>query len=217
MRTDTQLHKDVIDELSWQPSIRESEIGVSVKDGVVTLSGFVESYAQKKAAERAAEAVSGIRALAEELQVKVPGSLARTDTEIAHQIVSALNWDVEVPKNRVKARVENGWVTLEGDVEWDFQRAAALRAVRFLAGVKGVINLIALTVYASPTDVSQRIKGALRRSAEKSAQLVKVETHEGTVTLRGRVQSWAQREEVERAVWAAPGVKQVDDHIAVVI
>ena len=148
--------------------------------------------------------------------MKVPGSLARSDTEIAHQIVSALNWDVQVPKDRVKARVENGWVTLEGGVEWDFQRRRLFAPSAF-AGVKGVINLIALTVYASPNDVSQRIKGALRRSAEKSAQLVKVETHEGTVTLRGKVQSWAQREEVERAVWAAPGVKQVDDHIAVVI
>ena len=214
-KTDKELHRDVVEELTWQPSIRESEIGVSVKDGVATLSGFVESYAQKRAAERAAEGVRGIRAVAEELKVKLPGSFVRSDTDIAHQVANALTWDVQVPENNVKVRVENGWITLEGEVEWQFQRAAAFRVVRNLAGVKGVDNLVTLRAHASAVDVTQRITAALRRGAEKSAHAVRVEALNGTVTLRGEVQSWGQRREMEWAAWAAAGVNHVDDRTTV--
>ncbi|CAN5754091.1 BON domain-containing protein [soil metagenome] len=214
-KTDKELHRDVVEELSWQPSITDSEIGVSVKDGVATLSGFVQNYAQKRAAERAVEAVAGVRAVAEELKVKLPGALARSDTEIAHQAANALTWDVEVPMDVVKVRVENGWLTLEGQVDWQYQRASASRAVGNLAGVRGVSNAVTLRAHASASDVSQRIEAALGRSADHSAHAVHVETRDGTVTLRGEVQSWAQRRDVEWAAWAAAGVNNVDDRTTV--
>lgn len=216
-KTDKELHRDVVEELTWQPSIREAEIGVSVKDGVATLSGFVETYAQKRAAERAAMAVGGVRSVAEGLKVRVTGTHSRSDTAIAHQSANALDWDVEVPRGAIKTRVEDGWVTLEGEVEWQFQREAAVRAIRNLAGVKDVSNLITLRAHSSTADVTSRIKAALHRSAEKGAQTVQVETHDGTVTLRGAVQSWGQRRDVERAAWAATGVTRVDDFTTVMI
>ena len=214
-KTDMELHRVVVEELSWQPSIQESEIGVSVKDGVATLSGFVETYAQKRAAERAVQGVAGVRAVAEALNVKPSDTFARSDTEIAHQAANALAWDVEVPREKVKVRVENGWLTLDGEVDWQYQRASATRAVRNLAGVKGVSNMITLHAHASAPDVTQRIEAALARSAEKSAHAVRVEAHDGTVTLRGEVQSWGQRRDVERAAWAAAGVNKVDDRTTV--
>lgn len=210
-RTDKELHTDVVEELTWQPNIREAEIGVSVKDGVATLSGFVETYAQKRAAEHAAMTVAGIRSVAEELTVRVPSSHVRSDTDIAHQAANSLDWDVEVPRGAVKACVEGGSVTLEGAVDWQFQRLAAVRAVRNLTGVQEVENRIMLRAHTSAADVTQHIQAALRRSAEKGAQAVRVETHDGTVTLRGTVQSWGQRRDVERAAWAAAGVTRVDD------
>src|SRR5687767_739359 len=142
MKTDLQLQKDVVEELKFEPSVRESEIGVAIKNGVVTLSGFVDSYAEKHAAERAAERVKGVKAVAENIQVKLPGMFERSDTDIAHAAVNALRWDIQVPDDRIKLRVENGWIMLEGDVEWQFQKSAAANAVRNLTGVKGVTNLV---------------------------------------------------------------------------
>jgi osmotically-inducible protein OsmY len=214
-KTDKELHRDVVEELSWQPSISDSEIGVSVKNGVATLSGFVQNYAQKRAAERAVRAVGGVRAVAEELKVKLSGALARSDTEIAHQAANALTWDVEVPMDTVKVRVENGWLTLEGEVDWQYQRASADRAVRNLTGVKGVSNAVTLRAHASASDVSQRIEAALCRNADHDAHAVHAETRDGTVTLRGEVHSWAQRRAVEWAAWAAYGVNKVDDRTTV--
>lgn len=171
MKSDIQLHRDVVEELAWQPSIREAEIGVAVKDGVVTLSGFVGSYAQKLAAERAAERVSGVRALADGLEVKLQASHAHSDAELAHRVATALEWSSEVPADRVQACVQHGCVMLDGEVDWQFEREAACCVVRCLAGVKSVDNRIRLRPQASSYDVTQRIRDALRRSMEKGAQI----------------------------------------------
>ncbi|HEX8725472.1 MAG TPA: BON domain-containing protein [Gemmatimonadaceae bacterium] len=216
MKTDMQLQRDVIEELAWQPNVREAEIGVAVKNGVVTLSGFVESYAQKYAAARAAERVHGVRAVADDLSVKLPKSFMRSDTDIAHAAVSALKWDVEVPDSRIQVLVDDGWVSLDGAVDWQFQRTAAEKAVRYLTGVKGVINRITVQQpKVSAYEVNQRIEEALKRSAATEADRITVEAKNGKVTLRGTVRSWAEREDAERAAWAAPGVSEVDDEIAV--
>ncbi len=216
MKTDMQLQRDVIEELAWQPNIREAEIGVAVKNGVVTLSGFVDSYAQKYAAARAAERVHGVRAVADDLSVKLPKSFVRSDTDIAHAAVSALKWDVEVPDVRVQVLVDDGWVSLDGAVDWQFQRTAAEKAVRYLTGVKGVINRITVQQpKVSAYEVNQRIEEALKRSAATEADRISVEAKDGKVVLRGTVRSWAEREDAERAAWAAPGVSEVDDEIAV--
>lgn len=214
-RTDEQLRQDVVAELRWDPSIRDEEIAVTVKDGVATLGGTVDSYPQKRAAERAAERVSGVRAVAEGIKVKPPSAWARSDTEIAHAAADVVRWDVDVPKDKVKVKVENGWITLEGNVEWKYQRDAAERAVQHLMGVKGVVNLLTIQPRASTFDVSKRIKDALRRQAELDADKIDVEAHDGVVTLKGTVSSWAERMEAESAAWGAEGVTRVEDELKV--
>ena len=212
-KTDTQLQSDVIDELRFDPKVGLAEIGVSAKDGVVTLTGKVESFAKKYAAARAAERVACVRAVADELTVAVLSSLALTDTEIAHMATSALKWDVEVPDDKVIVRVEKGWVWLDGEVQWRYQLLAAERAVRYLAGVVGVTNLLRVRKLTSPTDVKERIESALKRHAEVDAQKIKVSVVDGRVTLRGNVRSWTERGDVESAAWSAPGVSYVDDQL----
>jgi len=216
MKTDKQLQKDVIDELKWEPTTRSAEIGVAARDGVVTLSGPVRSYAQKHAAVRAAERVAGVRAVADETEVELPGEHKRTDTDIAHAAVNALRWDIEVPNDTIKLAVDDGWVTLEGEVEWQYQKTAAERDVRYLTGVTGIDNKIAIKPqHVSAYDVSQRIKDALRRNAELEAEQITVEAKDGKVTLRGRVRSWSERRDAQRAAWGAPGVSSVSDEITV--
>ncbi len=216
MKTDMQLQRDVIEELAWQPNIREAEIAVGARNGVVTLSGYVDSYAQKYAAARAVEAVRGVRAVADDLQVRLPQAFVRSDTEIAHAAVSALKWDVEVPDARLKVLVDDGWVSLDGAVDWQFQRTGAETAVRHLAGVKGVINRITVQQpKVSAYEVNQRIEKALKRSAALDADKITIEAKDGRVVLRGTVRSWTEREDAERAAWAAPGVTEVDDELAV--
>ena len=215
MKTDTQLQKDIIDELRWEPRVNEAEIAVSAKDGVVTLTGSVETFAQKYEAERAVERVSGVRAIADDLKVKVFGPHERSDTEIAHAAINALRWDTEVPDEKLTVKVENGWVTLKGEAEWNYQKTAAERDVRYLAGVKGISNLISVKPRASTTEVKAKIEAAFKRSAELDAKQITVETANGTVTLKGAVRSWAERTDAERAAWAAPGVKEVHDKLVI--
>jgi osmotically-inducible protein OsmY len=215
MRTDLQLVSDVTEELKWEPSVKAKEIGVAVRESVVTLSGNVDTFGQKFAAERAAERVTGVRAVADELKVKLPNANERTDTELALAVVHAFKWDVEVPDDQIKCKVVNGWLTLEGSVEWYFQKAAAERDVRFLMGVKGVMNLIDVKPKASASDVMTHIEKALKRTAELDAKKVRVDARGGKVTLRGSVRSWAERQEAERAAWATSGVTEVVDKIEI--
>jgi len=216
MKTDLQLQRDVLDELKFEPSIREAEIGVAVKDGVVTLTGFVDSYAEKFTAERTAERLNGVKAVADDIKVKVPGLYQRSDTDIAHAAVNALRWDIQVPDDRIKAAVDDGWIDLEGQVEWQYQKWAAEGAVRNLTGVKGVTNLIAVKPKKISTyEVGQKIKDSLRRHAELDADRITIEAKDGHVTLRGTVSSYAERQDAERAAWQAPGVTNVEDLIAV--
>ena len=215
MKTDAKLQQDVIEELKWDPSVGRAEIGAAARDGVVTLSGQVDTYAQKYAAEAAAKRVGGVRAVAEDLLVKPPLASTRTDTDIAHAALAAIRWDTEVPDDTLKLRVENGWITLEGTVEWNFQRSAAERAVRYLTGVRGISNLISVRPDVSVAEVRDKIENALKRSAEIDAKHISVEAHDGAVVLSGKVRSWAERTDAERAAWSAPGVSSVEDRILI--
>ena len=204
----------VMDELAWEPSVNTANIGVSVDSSVATLTGRVESYPQKWAAERAAERVKGVKAVANEIEVRVPGEWKRTDSDIARAAVNVLEWNTLVPQDRVQVLVQKGWITLDGSVE-HYQRAEAERAVRSLLGVKGVVNRINLKPAVSPTDVKGQIVEALERAAEVDAKWISVGATDGKVILKGNVKSWVEREEAERAAWAAPGVCEVENYIEI--
>ena len=212
---DLELKKSVESELNFEPSINAAEIGVAVKNGVVTLSGRVPSYWEKVSAERAAARVSGVKAVANELEVRLPGSSERTDEDIAQAAVDTLRWSVLVPQDRIKVKVSKGWITLEGKVDWQYQKSAAEKAVRKLYGVLGVSNLIEVKPQVSKAEVKTSIEAALKRLAEVDANRIRVDTEDGKVVLSGSVRSWFEREEAERAAWAAPGVRSVEDRIAI--
>jgi osmotically-inducible protein OsmY len=212
------LQHDVLDELEWEPSVDAAHIGVAAtQPGVITLTGTVATYVEKIAAERAAKRVAGVRAVANDIQVQPVGSYRRNDTDLAQAVLRALEWDIAVPDEKIKARVDDGWVTLEGEVALQFQRAAAENAVRRLSGVRGVTNQILLQVRAAikPEAVKNRIEAALRRSAEIDARGIQVNATDSAIILKGKVRSWAERDEAERAAWSAPGVLSVKDELTV--
>jgi osmotically-inducible protein OsmY len=215
MKIDTDLRRDVLDELEWEPSVEAAEIGVSVRDGVVTLTGAVKSFAEKMAAERITKRVQGVTAIANDIEVRLPGAAERTDTDIAKAAADALKWRTLLPDGRIIVVVSKGWLTLEGEVDWQYQKDAAFDAVHHLVGVKGVTNVITLKPRATVTEVKSRIEAAFRRSAELDAQKIQVAIRDGKVILQGRLNSWAERDEAGRTAWAAPGVSQVENLIAI--
>jgi osmotically-inducible protein OsmY len=214
-RSDIEIQRDVLEELKWDPRLQPNEIGVAVKDGVVTLFGYVDAYTKRWAAEEATRRVRGVTAVANDIEVRLPASSERTDTDIAEAAVRALKWDVLVPADRIQVTVSKGWVTLKGEVEWRFQRDEAERVVRRLWGVKGVTNLITVKPKVTPTELKQKIEQALVRAAETDAKNITVEVDGSNVILKGTVKSWAERKAAEQAAWSAPGVTEVDNRITI--
>ncbi len=216
-KTDEQIQREVLAELQWDSRVQPNEVGVSVKNGIVTLSGHIDSYYKKWAAEEAALRVRGVVAVANELEIKLPSSAERTDDEIAASAVRALEADTLLQGKDLKITVDKGWITVRGEVEWNFQKEDAERILRRLWGVKGVTNLITVKTRPVPSELElkDKIEKALVRTAQLDAQRISVDVHGSRVILKGTVRSWAEREEAERTAWLAPGVTQVDNRIQV--
>jgi osmotically-inducible protein OsmY len=213
MKTDSELQRDVMDELKFEPRIDHSQIGVTAKSGVVTLTGFVPSYAQKVAAEHAARRVKGVKAIAEEIEIRFPSDPKTSDAEIAQRILDVFAWDVTIPNEKIKVKVERGWVTLTGEVEWHYQKDTAQKAAGKIAGVKGISNLIEVHAQPSTVDVHDRIMSAFKRSSTLDASAINIAVEGSTVKLSGRVHGWNERKIAENAAWSAPGVTKVEDNI----
>jgi len=212
---DKLLRKNILAELEWEPSLNAAGIGVAVENGIVTLAGHVHTYAEKLKAEQVTKRVRGVRAIAEELEVRPVHTRPHADDEIAKRALNMLNWDVMVPAEDIQVKLQQGWLTLSGAVDWQYQRTAAEDDVRKLSGVLGVTNLVTIKPRAQGDDLKERIEDALKRNAAIEAHNIKVDVTNGNVTLEGRVHGWHEREVLETAVWAAPGVKSVDDRVTV--
>jgi osmotically-inducible protein OsmY len=216
MKTDAQLQEDIIAELQWEPAVDATQIGVEVKDGIVTLAGHVGSYLEKWEAQRAAQRVSGVKALAVEMDVSLPGSSARNDVDIARAASNVLQWSTYWPEDQIKVLVENGWITLNGKLDWEYQREAAERSVRGLMGVVGISNQIVLKSSASWKPVKSEIEAALQRRIHADARHITVDVNGADVTLSGTVHSWAERDAARNAAWSTAGVRNVADSLDIV-
>lgn len=218
IRTDEQIQHDVLDEFKWDARIQPNEIGVAVKDGIVTLSGWVDSYTKKWAAEESAHRVRGVKAVANEIEVRLLRTSERTDVDIAAAVTRALQWNAFLPMDKIDVTVSKGVVTLRGELEWQFQKVEAEREARRVTGVRSVINLIAVRpAKPLPGELKQKIEDALVRSAETDAEHIQVEVEGDKVILRGKVRAYAEKQEAERAAWSAPGVKSVDNRITITL
>jgi osmotically-inducible protein OsmY len=215
MKSDSQLQQDVMSELEWEPSVDHADIGVSVSDGVVTLNGFVKSYAEKQAAEWAAQRVFGVKAIAEEIKVRHPFDPKTADHEIAKRILDVFKWSALIPDDKISVKVENGWVSLTGSVDWHFQAEEAKKAAGRISGVAGVMNRIEVRHRPTTSDIRKRIEDAFERQADLDAAGVTIALDGSKVKLGGKVKAWHERRVAERAAWGAPGVTQVEDRIVV--
>jgi osmotically-inducible protein OsmY len=212
---DRSLHQAVLDELEWDPAVNAAHIGVVAEDGIITLTGHVGSYAEKIAAERAVKHVSGVRGVAQEIEVRYPSDKKTADDQIAKRALDVIAWNTTLPKDRIQIRVQDGWITLTGQVDWWYQRTDAENAVKRLSGVTGITNSVTVKPKVQAPDVKSRIEKALKRSAEVEANSIRVSVDEGRVTLDGKVKAWYERELAERTAWSAPGVTAVVDRIAI--
>jgi osmotically-inducible protein OsmY len=215
MKADLEIQKDVMDELKWEPMLNATELGVAVKDGVVTLTGTVSNYSKKFAAENATWRVKGVKAVAEELEVKLAGGDLLTDSEVASSVINTLRWNTVIPDDQVKIKVSNGWVYLGGEVDWNFQKEAAMNAIRGLKGVRGVANEITVKTRLQSTDIKENIRKALERKADIEADNIRVETIGDHVVLKGSARSWNERKTIAHAAWSTPGVGMVEDKIVI--
>lgn len=215
MKTDSQIQQDVQAELQWQPFLEASEIGVAVKNGVVTLSGTVDTYAKKLAAEKAAKSIDGVKAVAEDIVVRLFPNAEKNDTDLATAVMNALKWHSVVTDEKIKIKVEDGWVTLEGTAEWGFQKEAAERAIENLKGVKGIINNIKIESLVHAKDVKKQITHAFHRSATIDSAGITVDADGDRVILKGHVRSFAEKRDAEKAAWLAPGVRKVENRLEI--
>jgi osmotically-inducible protein OsmY len=215
MRNDSDIQRDVENELRWDPDVHEDDIAVRVENGVVALAGYAPHYSDKYQAELDAKRVQGVKGLANDIEVRLQSVDQRPDPDIARSATSAIEFQLPFWNDHIKVTARNGWITLTGDAQWHYQKERAETAVRHLPGVKGVINEIVMKPSASPADVKARIEEALKRNAAVDASHIKVEADGGSVTLRGHVRSWTERQEAERAAWRAPGVTTVTDKVSI--